>query len=97
MQGDCRRLISLHWRGRGKRAYIGAIHSSLDRNYEPRAAARVIVHLAAPRRFQRAVKATAPAGAADALPLKGARIPSTADEDCAEIRSAALRAAADLR
>lgn len=31
--------------GRGKRAYIGAIHSSLDRNYEPLAAlfARVIV------------------------------------------------------
>ena len=38
------------------------------------------------------------AGAAALLPLaNGARMPSTAEEVCAEIRSAALRAAADLK
>ena len=38
------------------------------------------------------------AGAAALLPLaNGARMPSTAEEGCAEIRSAALRAAADLK
>jgi hypothetical protein len=43
------------------------------------------------------VKAATLAGTSDALLLKGARIPSTADDDCAEIRRAALRPIADLR
>lgn len=44
------------------------------------------------------MKAFVLAGCAACLPLaKGERMPSTALEVCAEIRSAALRAAADLR
>jgi hypothetical protein len=48
------------------------------------------------RRFQKAINASALAGAF--LPLaKGARIPSTADDDCAETRKAVLRAEACFR
>lgn len=44
------------------------------------------------------MKASVLAGAVAFVPLvKGARMPSTADDVCAETRSAALRAAADLR
>lgn len=44
------------------------------------------------------MKAFVVSGCAACMPLaKGARMPSTALEVCAEIRSAALRAAADLR
>lgn len=44
------------------------------------------------------MKASVLAGADVFLPLaKGARMPSTADDVCAETLSAALRAAADLR
>ena len=54
--------------------------------------------VAATRRFQCAMKASVLAGVAALAPLaKGARMPSTADEVCAETRNAALRAAADLR
>ena len=54
--------------------------------------------VAATRRFQCAMKASAVAGVVAAACLaKGARMPSTADDDCAEMRKAALRAAADLR
>lgn len=53
---------------------------------------------AATRRFQYAVKASVLAGVSLPLPLaNGARMPSTADDVCAEMRSAALRAEADLR
>ena len=44
------------------------------------------------------MKASVLAGAAVLSPLaKGARMPSTADDVCAETQRAALRAAADLR
>lgn len=44
------------------------------------------------------MKASVLAGAEVRLPLaKGARMPSTADDVCAETRKAALRAMADLR
>ena len=44
------------------------------------------------------MKASVLAGALPRLPLaKGARIPSTAEEVCAEMRKAAFRAEADLR
>ena len=44
------------------------------------------------------MKASVLAGASARLPLaKGARMPSTADDVCAEMRKAALRAVADLR
>lgn len=44
------------------------------------------------------MKASVLAGAEVRLPLaKGARMPSTADDVCAETRKAALRAIADLR
>lgn len=44
------------------------------------------------------MKASVLAGASAHLPLaKGARMPSTADEVCAEMRKAAFRAVADLR
>lgn len=44
------------------------------------------------------MKASVLAGDATLDPLaKGARMPSTADEVCAETRSAALRATADFR
>lgn len=44
------------------------------------------------------MKASVLAGVALGLPLaNGARMPSTADEVCAEMRRAALRAEADLR
>lgn len=44
------------------------------------------------------MKASVLAGVVVPPPLaKGARMPSTADDDCAETRKAALRAAADLR
>jgi hypothetical protein len=44
------------------------------------------------------MKAFVLAGALPRLPLeKGARIPSTAEDVCAEMRKAALRAGADLR
>lgn len=54
--------------------------------------------VAATRRFQCAMNASVLASVEVSLPLaNGARIPSTADDDCAETRSAALRATADLR
>ena len=54
--------------------------------------------VAAARRFQCAMKASVLAGAGAPVPLaKGARMSSTADDDCAETRKAALRAVADLR
>lgn len=44
------------------------------------------------------MKSSVLAGASVRLPLaKGARMPSTADDDCAEMRKAAFRATADLR
>lgn len=44
------------------------------------------------------MKASVVAGDLALAPFaNGARIPSTAEDDCAETRSAALRAAADLR
>ena len=44
------------------------------------------------------MKASVLAGALPRLPLaKGARMPSTAEDVCAEMRKAALRAAADRR
>ncbi|MCC7114321.1 MAG: hypothetical protein IT520_08055 [Burkholderiales bacterium] len=53
---------------------------------------------AATRCFQCAMKASVLAGGSDWAPLaNGARMPSTADEVCAETRRAAARAAADFR
>ena len=44
------------------------------------------------------MKASVLAGCMRPFPLaKGARMPSTADDVCAEMRKAAFRAAADLR
>ena len=50
------------------------------------------------RRFQCSMNALVLVGGSARLPLaNSARMPSTAEEVCAEIRSAFLRAAADLR
>lgn len=68
----------------------------------PRALSNAVVvcyrRPAATRRFQYAMKASMLSGIDPRASLaKGARMPSTADEVCAETRNASLRAAGDLR
>jgi hypothetical protein len=64
-----------------KRGYIVSIHAATNHDYAP---------------LPKAINASALAGVF--LPLaKGARIPSTADDDCAETRKAVLRAEACFR
>ena len=82
--------------GRGQRIYIGAIHAAMGRDYQPLAAVFGKNYRAfkAARRCQYAMKVSRLAGALAAMPSEnGARMPSTADDVLAEIRSAALRLA----
>ena len=81
------RAVGGHARSRGAR--LRATHGDVPARHRP---------VAETRRFQCAMKASVVAGVALLAPLaNGARMPSTAEEVCAETRNAALRAAADLR
>ena len=87
---DRRRNSRLHCRhSRGHGAQLRADDRRLCQSY------RAVVPA---QRFQYAMKAAVLVGVVALLPLeKGARIPSTAEDVCAETRSAALRAAANFK